>query len=470
MLENLEKKWNSRLLLVTLCAIAIGITVYHRHIHAQQKDLRLQNISLNYAESIKSAIQSPLSSVQFLSAYVRSQSGNLDGFSNIVGELLGLYGDAILFSVAPNGIIERVMPLFYTKELIGINLFTDELRANGAKIAWYSYSLSISGPLKLKDGQTIIIGEMPIIIEIPYEGRQRWGIASAIFRFPEILDSANLKDLENQNLAYRLTHTNPITGEDEVILSSNLEYANLDAGVYRSIVLPSSLWGLEIFPINDESDYTLVILEGVIALLVALLTFTWANTLSKSRREELLKSLAYSDPLTKLPNRTRLSEYFKLVTRDHPKDGSRIMVGFLDLDRFKQVNDRYGHKTGDMLLIEVVKRLQSHMRGGDILSRHGGDEFIFIWLGIKNSAECTKRLDAILELFSEPFNIDGAQISVGASIGVSFGDIGRDLDTLICEADNAMYEAKISGRGCYRFFNHPQERELSKGANSPSVR
>lgn len=141
---------------------------------------------------------------------------------------------------------------------------------------------------------------------------------------------------------------------------------------------------------------------------------------------------------------------------DQRHEGEGILVGFLDLDRFKEVNDTFGHKVGDLLLLAVVERLGKHMRGGDMLSRQGGDEFIFLWPHIGSLEACQGRLDELLALFSEPFEIQGEEIRVNVSIGVSFyrGN-ERDLDALIMEADAAMYQAKIEGRGRYCLFQKP---------------
>ena len=126
---------------------------------------------------------------------------------------------------------------------------------------------------------------------------------------------------------------------------------------------------------------------------------------------------------------------------------------FLDIDRFKDVNDTLGHSVGDALLIEIARRLQKQLRGDDIVSRHGGDEFVAVLADCdgQKASMIAKRLQ---EALSEPVVIEGTTLPVSASIGISlYPDDGTDEDTLLKNADAAMYEAKNAGRGTFRFFS-----------------
>lgn len=167
--------------------------------------------------------------------------------------------------------------------------------------------------------------------------------------------------------------------------------------------------------------------------------------------EERINSLANFDQLTGLPNRALLLDRFNLAQSDSRRNGRNWSLMFIDLDDFKQVNDALGHRTGDQLLKGVGQRFKSLVRDTDTLCRFGGDEFIVLMSGGANEAgELARRL---INEVNRIYELDGASLQVGASIGISvlFQD-GDSLDELIQAADTAMYHAKAQGRGCFQFF------------------
>jgi len=163
--------------------------------------------------------------------------------------------------------------------------------------------------------------------------------------------------------------------------------------------------------------------------------------------------LAQHDSLTGLPNRTllndRLTQSMALVQRHHKK----LAVLFLDLDRFKQINDTLGHDVGDQLLQSVAHRLVSSVRGSDTVSRQGGDEFIILLSEIAAAQDSALSAAKILLTLSAPHRIEQHSLSISASIGiVIYPDDGTDVETLMKHADFAMYHAKDHGRNNYQFF------------------
>jgi diguanylate cyclase (GGDEF)-like protein/PAS domain S-box-containing protein len=171
------------------------------------------------------------------------------------------------------------------------------------------------------------------------------------------------------------------------------------------------------------------------------------------RAIEQLRTLANFDGLTGLPNRALFSEELKYMLSRAARDNSLAAVLFMDLDRFKSVNDTLGHSAGDQLLREVATRVKKCLRDSDIIARQGGDE-ITIGLGEIASPELAATVAArILRAFHEPFLLDGHQIYSSTSIGISvYPQDGVDGESLLKTADSAMYLAKESGRGVYQFF------------------
>lgn len=169
--------------------------------------------------------------------------------------------------------------------------------------------------------------------------------------------------------------------------------------------------------------------------------------------EDRLDFLAYHDPLTGLPNRLQFKEHLTEHLSRLDVTHSKLAVLFLDLDRFKDVNDTLGHSVGDALLIAVSQRLQTKVRTTDLLSRLGGDEFIFVLNGIANAEEAAVVAREVLGLFVEPFDVVDKHFYLSASIGASLApDDGADVDILVRNADAAMYESKAQGRNRCHFY------------------
>lgn len=165
--------------------------------------------------------------------------------------------------------------------------------------------------------------------------------------------------------------------------------------------------------------------------------------------EQQVRTLAYHDTLTGLANRTLLSEFLdQEVKESERRYDSPFAVLFMDLDRFKAVNDNLGHETGDRLLVKVANRLHAVLRESDTLARFGGDEFVAIVRGMERKADVQPILDRLLGAFSEPFEVDGHVLSNSITVGVSFfPDDAGDAEELVRLADTAMYQAKANPHG-----------------------
>jgi diguanylate cyclase (GGDEF)-like protein len=173
----------------------------------------------------------------------------------------------------------------------------------------------------------------------------------------------------------------------------------------------------------------------------------------RRRAQAQLAHLAHHDPLTDLPNRLLFADHLQRSIARAERGRHRLALLFIDLDRFKEVNDTLGHALGDELLIEVARRLAGELRGSDLLARLGGDEFVCILEGIDAPQEAGRVADKLIARIAEPLMLHDNEIRVSASIGISLypGD-GVDTDNLLRAADTAMYEAKKHGRNAYHFY------------------
>ena len=171
----------------------------------------------------------------------------------------------------------------------------------------------------------------------------------------------------------------------------------------------------------------------------------------RKRAEEQIKSLAYHDSLTSLPNRRLFQDRLSVAVAQAHRNSQRLAVLFLDLDRFKPVNDSFGHAAGDRLIQDVAERLRTCLREGDTVARLGGDEFTLLLPGVAQVVDAARVAEKVLDTLRVPFLIEGRELFSTASIGISlYPEDGRDADTLVKSADAAMYRAKQQGRDNYQ--------------------
>jgi len=175
-------------------------------------------------------------------------------------------------------------------------------------------------------------------------------------------------------------------------------------------------------------------------------------TLIKESQEKL-DHMAHHDPLTALPNRLLFHDRLQHALLRAARDQEQLAVLFIDLDRFKNVNDTLGHHVGDELLQKVAGQLAARLREGDTLARLGGDEFIVLLEGIDGEYGATQVAEKLMTMFDQPFTVAGHELFVTCSVGISlYPDDALDLNMLIRNADVAMYQAKARGRNGYRFY------------------
>jgi diguanylate cyclase (GGDEF)-like protein/PAS domain S-box-containing protein len=185
--------------------------------------------------------------------------------------------------------------------------------------------------------------------------------------------------------------------------------------------------------------------------------YDWAYSLDiteRKRMEHEIRHLAHHDALTGLPNRRLFRDIADLELAQARRNGRKFAILFLDLDRFKEINDTLGHYAGDELLKQVARLFRETIRASDTVARIGGDEFNIILADIVRSEDVSDIAQKIISRFRSPFSISGNELNVTASIGISvYPDDSREIDTLLRYADIAMYDAKETGRNTFRFYN-----------------
>jgi diguanylate cyclase (GGDEF)-like protein/PAS domain S-box-containing protein len=174
----------------------------------------------------------------------------------------------------------------------------------------------------------------------------------------------------------------------------------------------------------------------------------------RKRAEELIAYQAYHDILTDLPNRALFKDRLGLSIIQAQRNETKLAVMFIDLDRFKLVNDTMGHVTGDQLLQQVAVRLKECLRRGDTLARMGGDEFILLMPDLRDSLDAGEIAEKFLKSLQQPFFFGGNEARISASIGIAlYPDNGTSIDELIRHADLAMYHVKAQGKNGHSFYD-----------------
>jgi len=195
----------------------------------------------------------------------------------------------------------------------------------------------------------------------------------------------------------------------------------------------------KLFPIKTEKGFRI---GGVILDITA-----------RIEAEKRLQHLAMHDPLTDLPNRLLFYDRLHHAIAKARRMGRRVAILYLDLDKFKSVNDTYGHETGDLLLQQIARRLDMIVRQSDTVARLGGDEFTVCVEDVSDYSDATMVAQKILEALLTPFDIAGHEVAISASIGISlFPDDGENIKELLIKADAAMYRVKHSNRSNFQFF------------------
>ena len=188
---------------------------------------------------------------------------------------------------------------------------------------------------------------------------------------------------------------------------------------------------------------------------------THADITERKNIEQKIQLMAHYDALTELPNRILIDDRLKQALAQARRENNFLALMFLDLDKFKPVNDTLGHDIGDMLLKQVAKRLQLSVRATDTVARIGGDEFIVLLPTIEETTDAVIVAEKILEALNQPFEIAGHTLNISSSIGIAlFPQHASDDHGLLVNADTAMYYSKSAGRNNIQLYRE----DMKKGS------
>jgi len=247
-----------------------------------------------------------------------------------------------------------------------------------------------------------------------------------------------------------------VVGKKPTSLQSGHQNTQFDETMWESLI-ETGKWQGELWnqrkngEIYAEWKSIVVILDSDSQIIQYVTVF--GDITKRKKAEKLIWHQANYDTLTDIPNRTLFSERLAQALCAAKRQQGQLAVMFIDLDRFKWVNDTLGHDAGDLLLKEVANRLKASIREYDTVARLGGDEFTVILSPIENISDIKVIAIRILKTLSQPFTLDKQDVSIAGSIGIAiYPENGQDVETLLKNADMTMYEAKKGGRNTFRFF------------------
>lgn len=222
-------------------------------------------------------------------------------------------------------------------------------------------------------------------------------------------------------------------------------------GILIAATLDGALWCVA-DPLNNASSF-LASLAGTLLMLLPIAGLAADDVLRRRQTEQQLSFYTQHDLLTELPNRSKFQQLLQ-HTLDHAKlTGRGLAVMYLDIDRFKNINDTFGHGFGDMVLREAARRLRSSLNAKDTISRPSGDEYCLSIEGLSHQAEAEKKAQSIISLLNQPYRIDGHELRITCSIGIAlYPSDGEDAVTLIKNADTALHEVKEHSSNNFRFY------------------
>ncbi len=239
--------------------------------------------------------------------------------------------------------------------------------------------------------------------------------------------------------------------------------ADIEAILARESAMPSGLGTAELTARKPAGllvpvEYTSSAIDfgGKPAMALALRDLS-----DRRRNEDRIRHLAHHDTLTDLPNRLLLKDRLGRALETAARERGALAVLYLDLDRFKQVNDVFGHACGDALLIQVARRLQSVLRPADTLARVGGDEFVIVSTLAAQAERAADLAGRVVEVLGRPFDLSGRQIEIGVSVGIAlYPADGGSQEALFRSADTALFRVKEEGRGTFRFYEPTMDANL----------
>ena len=423
-----------------LTAAAIGIIFVLSHIQKKESIRHAGYVMTGEINKLQYTMDSHLLNAEILEMIVLNDKGTVENFNETAKKLFANDPSIRSLQLAPDGVVTYVYPLEGNEDAFG-DLFSDPDRKTEAEYARDTGEMTLAGPFELAQGGMGIVARQPIYLKDSKGKEAFWGFSIVIMDVPDIFETTDLESLSSQGYDYRIWRIHPDTHKEQVIVESTS--GELPDALEETIQVPGGTWTLSLSQKGGWVPVQFLVIEGLIALVIALLLIlVFHNIITIVHQKTELSQQANTDQLTGLHN----DRFFTSMTKHLVSENTPFVLFYLDLDKFKQVNDQYGHDMGDRLLKETAARIKSCIREQDMASRIGGDEFNVIVLHEFDPAFFDTLARRMQTAISQPFTCDGITLIPKASIGhAAFPYEESELERLIRLADQRMYSAKKNG-------------------------
>ncbi|MEX0951756.1 MAG: diguanylate cyclase [Gammaproteobacteria bacterium] len=414
--------------------------------HAERQRAEVISQLAEVRARLQSEIRISLDLTHSLVSYIEAQPDvTQQEFERIARIILGVSDTIRNVALATNHIVTHTYPFAGNEAALGLNYRDNAEQWQAVERAMTLQTTIVGGPNKLVQGGRGFLIRTPIYanpstLAVDEDiGRPIWGMATLVIDEEKMRDRVNFYKHRN-SIHVALRGKDGRGAEGEVIWGDVNVFAK-DPVIMR-IELPEGYWQLAAIPVFgwDKPDNNLLLMRmlgWLLALLVAMLVFLLMRAYNQNRE------MALHDQLTGLPNRRLLEDRINQAIKYAAREQNSFALIFIDVDDFKIVNDRHGHRNGDRVLIEIANRLNGHFRDSDTIARIGGDEFVVVLPDVSSIDSANSRVASVKNILNEPLIINGEDIALRASIGVAmYPDSGSDVDSLLTQADDAMYLQK----------------------------
>lgn len=405
-------------------------------------------------------------------------------FTTLVEHLLSEGSDLRLIAAAPDMVVSMVHPLVGNEKAVGLNYMNTPAQRDAVLRARTTGHLVLAGPLDLVQGGVGLIGRFPVLVSRPAGPPVFWGIVSAVIDLQRLYGNSGLTAADfDLDLTIRGRDGKGAAGEvffgsDDVLAQNPLiTTVSIPGGTWELAATPKGGWPA---PPNTTSFRFMIALIGAFVVLPILVTghlyaerrrnldeLSEAKRLAEARNTQLeeanrrVRHTSLHDALTGLPNRRHLMDHLGRLDSEAPTLEGRIAILHLDIDRFKQVNDAYGHAAGDRLLQHAADLMRTVFRPDDIVARIGGDEFVAVCVSDTPEELARTLADKLIAGFRHPIDLGEVRCRSGLSIGIACSSLrGSPSSKLLIDADIALYRAKKLGRNRFEFFTRALEAEV----------
>lgn len=429
----------------------------------KQKQLSIEHgsyILSSETTKLQYSIDSRVLKLQILEMIIVANPNSVDQFDEIAAELYEDDPSIRSLQLAPNGVVSYVYPLEGNENAFD-DLFNDPNRRKEAEYARDTGNMTIAGPFELYQGGIGVVVRRPIYLTDTDGSQNFWGFSIAVLDVPEIFDKAKLSDLEADGYLYQIWkyHQND-DGIIEKKYIAGSEMALPADAITNVIQVPGDMWYFTIIPqkgwISHAQILFLVGTALLIDLLFTLVIYYLARTI---KQKQELDTLANTDPLTGLYN----ARYLSAVLKDMVQQKQQFVLFFLDLDKFKSINDTYGHDVGDKLLTTVAQRIRQCIRSTDYAFRIGGDEFSLIILDDGQEDTCQTLNHHLKEAIREPLEIESVTMQMNISSGYAvYPCDDEQVDKLMKIADQKMYLDKARTKSLEDSLQENEKNEIGE--------